>query len=152
APSGRHRPVWVFEMGGAAAVSKGGLGRTYGVRPSIKYWFTDAWGAEIAALLPVNAAEVSAAEGTSSVQVMLVGGALSYRWLPLRRWHIEAGVGGGAAILQMNGSAVAPFRGRSDHASSPAAFGLLAFAYDLDSTVRVGAGAFGGSLFRPVEV
>lgn len=150
----RHdAPRWVLGLGAAALVSPGGLDRVLSFTPSVELWIHPNWGAALRAFLPLNEAQLTGREGTTTISTTLVGLGPSLRVRPAAtRWQLDAQLALGLALLRMQASAEPPFEGHDVQASSIALMGSLAVGYQLSAAFRLSSGVLLGKLLPEAEV
>jgi hypothetical protein len=144
----RTNERFAFGVGLGAVASGGGVGSAFVASPSVEVWLAPEWGVGAVGFASLDERTISNDQGSSSVRAFLggVGPALRYR-LPQTRWHLQAVVAAGGAVIPTTGSASGQAVAKTDVATSPTALASVALAYDVVPELAITAAVMGGSLF-----
>jgi hypothetical protein len=117
-----RRRLWA-EAGGAATIAAGGFGGIVQALVGVRVEPEEQIGLGALALLPLTANEVQEAEGTAEALVNLFAVAIDYR-LGDSSSSVTGtiGLGGGVAVLAMEGDAVSPYTATKDRVALGVAF------------------------------
>jgi len=144
----RGNERFAFGAGLGAVASGGGIGPAFVAAPSIELWPTSDWGVVAIGLATLDPRTVSNERGSSSVRVFLGGIGPAFRYhFPDTRWHLQAMVAAGGAVVPTTGSARGSSVAKTDVATTPTAVASVSIAYDVVPDLAINAALLGGALF-----
>jgi hypothetical protein len=129
------------------------LGRSFSLVPRCQVFLNEQWNAEIVGSVPVTVNRVTRDEGQATLRVFLVGAGVGHRSELIRAsLLVDMSVGGGAAVVPMEGQLGGAHVARSESVRTAFAYGQTRFSLAILEGVRISAGGLLGYSLPAVSV
>jgi len=139
-------------LGPGVLLSPGGLDPMPLAEIGIGLEIARRWSLGMGALVPFSSQSVAAPEGQASVSNWLVSGLVELEWARWSFGGFRSGIGAGAAVTTMSGTAAPGFAGVDDTVTTFAPLARSSFHVSLSRAFRLRSTIAVGATFPPVRI